>query len=162
MTDGPAPIAVLDIDGVLADVRHRLHHIEARPKDWKAFFAEASEDPPLPEGLAVATELAAEHTIVYLTGRPERLRRVTEHWLRRHDLPPGQLLMRHGGDYRPAREAKLEIVRGLERTSPVAIVVDDDDIVVAALRGAGFAVFHATWSRPGKAMRDAQERDGLT
>jgi hypothetical protein len=25
------PLAVVDIDGVLADVRHRLHHVKNRP-----------------------------------------------------------------------------------------------------------------------------------
>lgn len=32
------PLAVFDIDGVLADVRHRLPHVQGRPKDWDAFF----------------------------------------------------------------------------------------------------------------------------
>jgi len=31
----------VSIDGVLADVHHRLHHIARRPKDWPAFFAAA-------------------------------------------------------------------------------------------------------------------------
>jgi beta-phosphoglucomutase-like phosphatase (HAD superfamily) len=162
MSDDPRPIAVLDIDGVLADVRHRLHHIAARPKDWRSFFAAASDDPALPEGLAVAAELGVEHTIAYVTGRPERLRRTTQEWLRRHDLPPGRLLMRRGGDYRPAREVKLEALRAFDPTSTIAVVVDDDDSVVAALRNAGFTVFHATWSRPDDTLHDAQERDGQT
>ena len=56
---GPAR-AVFDIDGVLADVRHRLHHVTARPKDWDAFFGAAPDDPPLREGLnAVATAARA-------------------------------------------------------------------------------------------------------
>ncbi len=77
----PRPIAVLDIDGVLADVRHRLHHLERRPKDWAAFFAAAPRDPLLPEGAAVAAQLAPDHDVVYLTGRPERCRRDTLAWL---------------------------------------------------------------------------------
>ena len=44
------PIAVLDIDGVLADVRHRLHHLDKRPKDWAAFFAAAGRDPAAARG----------------------------------------------------------------------------------------------------------------
>ena len=50
MTD-QRPIAVIDIDGVLADVRHRLHLVHDRPKDWVAFFAAAPDDPPLETGL---------------------------------------------------------------------------------------------------------------
>jgi hypothetical protein len=73
----PRPIAVLDIDGVLADVRHRLHHLESRPKNWAAFFAAAPRDPLLAEGAAVATHLSTDHELVYLTGRPEHCRRDT-------------------------------------------------------------------------------------
>jgi hypothetical protein len=35
------PLAVFDLDGVLADVRHRLHFLDRRPKDWDGFFAAA-------------------------------------------------------------------------------------------------------------------------
>ena len=41
------PIAVFDIDGVLADVRHRLHHLQCRPQRWEAFFTAADRDPLL-------------------------------------------------------------------------------------------------------------------
>ena len=37
----PRPLAVFDLDGTLADVRHRLHHIEGRRRDWDAFFSAA-------------------------------------------------------------------------------------------------------------------------
>ena len=42
-TNGTTGVAVLDIDGVLADVSHRLGHVQRRPKDWDAFFAAAPE-----------------------------------------------------------------------------------------------------------------------
>jgi hypothetical protein len=48
--DEDRPLAVFDIDGVLADVRHRLHLVEGRPKDWDGFFAAAADDPPLTRG----------------------------------------------------------------------------------------------------------------
>jgi len=44
------PLAVFDVDGVLADVRHRLHHLEARPQRWERFFRAADRDPVLEEG----------------------------------------------------------------------------------------------------------------
>ena len=68
--DGPRPLAVFDIDGVLADVRHRLHHVDRRPKDWDAFFAAAVDDPPLAEGVALARASADDCEVVYVTGRP--------------------------------------------------------------------------------------------
>ncbi len=54
MSDSQRPLAVFDVDGVLADVRHRLRHVERRPKDWDAFFSAAVDDPPLAQGVALA------------------------------------------------------------------------------------------------------------
>lgn len=154
--------AVLDIDGVVADVRHRLSHLEKKPKDWNAFFAAAAEDTPLARGVELAHLLAAEHELIYLTGRPIKLRRATETWLRGHGLPPGRLLMRKGGDYRPARETKIEMLRQLSAEAHVHILVDDDAAVVAAAEQAGFAVLHATWAETRAVLHRAQEQDGRT
>lgn len=158
----PTPWAVLDIDGVLADVRHRLRHVEARPKDWDAFFAAAPEDLLLPEGLAVARRLATDHRLVYLTGRPERCRNDTAAWLAHHQLPEGDLLMRPDRDRRPSRQYKLDRLRSLQRRASVAVLVDDDVAVVSAARTAGFTVLHADWMSPQQSLFDAQESDGRT
>jgi hypothetical protein len=71
------PLAVVDIDGVLADVRHRLHHVKNRPKDWAAFFAAAPDDQPLDKGLETVRRLAEVCDMVYLSGRPEHCRQHT-------------------------------------------------------------------------------------
>lgn len=154
------PYAVLDIDGVLADVRHRLHHLEHRPKDWDAFFAAARDDPPLPEGLAVAARLAEEHEIVYVTGRPERVRADTEAWLGGHGLPAGRVMMRPEGDRRPARVTKVGLLRRLARERAIAVVVDDDPAVVAAVAAAGFPAYAADWMERSAVLLRAQEVEG--
>jgi hypothetical protein len=156
------PLAVIDIDGVLADVRHRLHHLQQRPKDWDAFFAAAADDPPLAEGLAVVRKLESEHDVVYLTGRPERLRAVTERWLASHALPRGELLMRKHSDRRPARMTKPRLLEQLARRRPVAVVVDDDAAVCAAYEAAGFTVLRADWMADEPTLFDAQEDAGRT
>ena len=162
MTPTPLPLAVVDIDGVVADVRHRLHHIESSPKDWGAFFAHADADPPLAVGVSRVQALAEDHEVVFLTGRPERLRRVTQAWLERHGIGGHQLVMRRKGDFRPARVAKAEELRRLARGRTVAIVLDDDPEVCAALIEAGWPVEQATWVPHSRTLRAAQERDGRT
>ncbi len=107
------PYAVVDIDGVVADVRHRLHHIERRPKDWRAFFAAAAADPVLPDGVLLAQRLAVRHDVVWLSGRPEHLRRPTERWLRSAGLEAPRLLLRRRGDFRPAPVTKVEVLHEL-------------------------------------------------
>lgn len=151
------PIAVVDLDGVLADVRHRLHYLETTPKDWHAFFAAIPVDPPLDVGLALVAELVREHEIVYLTGRPERTREATASWLSDHGFPKGRLVMRREGDRRPARLAKPALLRELQSDAPIAVVVDDDPAVCAALRSAGWPVLEADWMSLAELNRE-QER----
>ena len=156
------PIAVVDIDGVVADVRHRLHHVESSPKNWPAFFAAADRDPPLAQGVAKVRGLMDDHDVVYLTGRPEHLRRATEDWLERHGIPGSRLLMRRRGDFRPARVTKAEELRRVARRRSVAVVIDDDPEVCAALRAAGWPVEQADWVPHSKTLLAAQEREGRT
>jgi hypothetical protein len=160
-SDAARPVvAVVDIDGVVADVRHRLWHLDSRPRDWNGFFAGAAADPLLPEGQAVVTELAREATVVWVTGRPARLRRVTVRWLRRHGLPAEHLVMRGDADRRPARVYKREAVRELRRSCRVTLVVDDDPEVIEVLRADGFPVRLAAWVPRGATLHDAQEQAG--
>lgn len=160
------PLAVIDIDGVIADVRHRLHHLERRPKDWDGFFAAAADDPPLAEGLAVVQRLAADHDIVYLTGRPERLRSVTERWLAGLGLPGGEIHMRKHSDRRPAKVTKPRLLATLARRRTVGMVVDDDQAVCDAYEAAGFPVLRADWMDAApdyrQSLTEAQEDLGRT
>jgi hypothetical protein len=167
-----APLVVLDIDGVLADVRHRLHHLAKRPKNWEGFFAAATNDQVLEIGAEFATRAAATHEIVYLTGRPERLRAATQAWLDHQLLPAGRLVMRSEGDRRPSAVIKVHELRRLRRESTVELLVDDDPSVIDAARAAGFTVQLADWMpRPpdpdlplfGKdLLHDAQQHEGRT
>lgn len=142
---GTRPLAVFDIDGVLADVRHRLHYVAQAPKNWAAFFAASSRDPALDIGVAFAHQLAAANDIVYVTGRPESERRSTQMWLRAHELPSGRLVMRRADDRRAASVIKVEALRVLSAERAIAGFVDDDAQVIAAARAAGYATVLADW-----------------
>ncbi|SHG63095.1 phosphatase domain-containing protein [Streptoalloteichus hindustanus] len=144
----PRSLAVLDIDGVVADARHRLHLLAGEPRhvDWVRFFHAAARDPLLAEGHALAHRLAVDHEIVWLTGRPDYVRDLTTRWLAKHDLPSGPLLMQPEADHRPARLVKLDHLRELAQRRRIGVVVDDDPRVVALLRAEGLPVHPATWS----------------
>ncbi|MEU1279716.1 hypothetical protein [Streptomyces sp. NPDC005805] len=164
MTRDSRPLAVFDLDGTLADTAHRQHFLERSPRDWTGFFAAAPEDPPLAEGVRLCREAARECEVVYLTGRPERCRRDTLDWLAARELPEGRVFMRGNADRRPARRTKLEILRRLARTREVRMLVDDDALVCEDAARAGFRTVRAEWgaAATGRAMRDAQEREGRT
>lgn len=156
------PFAVFDVDGVVADVRHRLHYVARRPKNWSGFFAAAHRDGPLVEGIALANEYARTHRLVWLTGRPETLRSVTRCWLSAHQLPAEMLLMRPDHDRRPARLFKCDQLASLALSGTVDVVVDDDPRVVGLLRGRGWPAQLADWVPYGETLRQAQESEGRT
>ncbi len=141
------PLAVFDIDNTLAGTDHRQHFLERRPRDWD---------------VALAVERAADCEVVYLTGRPERYRAHTAEWLTRHGLPEGRLWMRGNQDRRPARTAKLEVLRRIARGREVRMLVDDDELVCRAARAAGFRVVQADWAADAPELRTAQEGEGRT
>lgn len=151
---------MFDIDGVVADVRHRLHHLR-RHRAWGAFFGEAHADPLLAVGARLVSDLAGRHEVVWLTGRPEWLRDVTSDWLTGHALPGTELHMRPDGDYRPARVYKLDVLGALAPREIAAFVDDDREVIDAAL-AAGLPAVLADWVPRDGALRDAQEREGRT
>ena len=166
MSEEERPLAIVDIDGVLADVRHRLHHLQRRPKDWRRFFAAARHDEPHPEGLAVVERLRADHEVLYLTGRPRELETDTLAWLERHGLGGHRLVMRPVGDRRPAAQVKVEQLRHLARGRTVGMVVDDDPEVIAAMAAAGYPTLLADWEPRDRTeeatLHRAQEDEGRT
>lgn len=160
-----ARVAGIDIDGVLADPSHRLHFIEGRPKNWRGFFSQSHSDPPLAEGVETVRQLIDDGVgIVYVTGRPDYLRRVTAKWLEQQGLPADVLFMRTRGDFRPAPEVKLGVYRRISTEFHIEVIVDDDERVVQVLREAGFPVRHADWFSPDpdgdRALREAQDEQG--
>lgn len=49
---------IVDIDGTVADLRHRLHFIQGEKKDWDAFYSHAGEDSPIESVINVINSLA--------------------------------------------------------------------------------------------------------
>jgi hypothetical protein len=143
------PLAVIDIDGTVADARHRLHLIAdptAGRNEWIAFFDAAAADPPIVEGVAAARKLEEDCEIVWLTARPERVRTLTRTWLDEHGLAFGTLLMKPRAVRSSARHYKLSVIRRLSLGRDVVAVLDDDPRVVAVLDEAGLPAEHVAWS----------------
>ena len=160
--DGHRPLAVFDIDGVLADVRHRLHHLQSRPQRWNAFFLAADRDPLLEEGAARLRAAQAEHDVVYLTGRPERNRALTRTWL------AGARPAHRPAAHAPGRRLPAGALGQAQHAAPagphpdVASVLDDDPAVVAVLCADGWPVELATWLPHSSTLQSAQEQQGRT
>ncbi|MCX6433200.1 MAG: hypothetical protein NTX29_10575 [Actinobacteria bacterium] len=135
-------IAVFDIDGVLADASHRQHHVDQRPKDWSAFFAEVGADEVIDRGRELVGEMAGDHVIVLLSGRPESTRADTEAWLAREGIHFSSLILRPDRDHSPAADFKAGALAAIGAPDVIGLVVDDDETVVYRLAGLGYRVEH--------------------
>ena len=118
--------------------------------------------PAAGEGAETVRRLAEVYDVVYLSGRPERLRDVTERWLRQHGLPPGVAAAAAPRRLPAGPAVQGRRPRRLAETRTVVVLVDDDPRVLDAARAAGFDVLPATWMGEHSALREAQERDGRT
>ena len=104
------PCYVFDIDGTLADLSHRLHHIQKAPKDCDAFFAACGNDAPIPHMQTLTLDIIERGVeIIFVTGRNESTRSDTEAWLR-INVCPGVLYMRKDGDHRDDTIVKSELL----------------------------------------------------
>ncbi len=131
------------MDGTLADVRHRLHHIKGSGrKNWHRFFEGMDEDKPNPEILQMVRQYAQDHEIVIVTGRPDSYRRRTIQWLKRYQVPFSRLFMRPQGDHRPDYIVKKEIFDALgPDRDRVLLVIDDRPSVCDMWRDCGLKVY---------------------
>lgn len=164
----------MDLDGVLADDRHRIQFAVA--KDWDAYFSPERilADDPWPEGQELVARLLSEGFVVqYLTGRWSSLRAVTEEWLDRNGFPMRRLTMREplwhpqnlsehaGWPSTRLGEFKVEyIARTRQSGGYDAIRMYDDDVTVIDAVKAHFGPESATlctWSiKPAEVVAHGQ------
>lgn len=136
---------VFDIDGVVADATHREHFLRSKPKDWDGFFAACPADAPVKVGLDLLRGFLAEHDVVWLTGRPERIRTQTEDWLAQHATGHGRLVMRGDTDRRQASVYKVQHLQQLKSQTAIELFVDDDPRCVQYARAIGVESRLADW-----------------
>lgn len=135
-------ICIMDIDGTLADARHRVHLVQKNKdsgkRQWGKFFALAKEDKPYSHIKLMNQMFGADPDIeIYLiTGRPENLRKDTEEWLIKHNIFFNHLLMRPATDRRPDFESKKDLFEKhevLSKSKDRIICVFEDRLKVAKM-----------------------------
>jgi uncharacterized HAD superfamily protein len=133
------PAIIVDLDGTLCDVEHRVHHVRSKPKNWGAFNQAMEHDQPYFWCIElIAAMKARDYKIFFVTGRDENFRTMTEAWLSRHQVVYDELHMRRDGDFREDSEIKEEIYLGkIEKRAQVLFVVDDRRSVVDRWRKLG-------------------------
>lgn len=130
-------IVIFDIDGTLADVSERIHHVRKKPKNWNAFFAGMAQDQAIHSMVRLCNVLYASGVqIILCSGRSEEHRDETVEWLERQRVNYHGLLLRRDGDRRSDSVVKREMLAQIEK-SKVLFVVEDRSRVVEMWRSEG-------------------------
>lgn len=148
------PYIVVDLDGTLADNRHRAHLAEA--KKWDEFHALMGEDAVFEDVLntiwCIFGDIDNDYatfdyavSVVFLTARDEKYRELTEAWLGKVGVPAHTLVMRDRPHHEEsAGDFKLRALKGLEEAygcKPLFCLEDQMNITLQ-LRAAGYNVWN--------------------
>lgn len=148
---------VFDIDGTLANLKHRRHFISGAKKNYDAFFDAMEDDTPIASVCTLAEMLGmldmhsrhadfetdtVDFAVFICSGRPDSHRRQTEDWLVKHVphlmLMAEAVLMREAGDHRSDVVVKREMLAGIRGQGYEPLfVVDDRQRVVDMWREEG-------------------------
>ena len=134
MTD---EIVIFDIDGTLADVSERIHHVRKKPKNWNAFFQGMAQDKAIHSIVRLCNILFASGIqIILCSGRSEEHREQTVAWLAGQGVNYHILLLRKDNDRRSDTDIKRELLATLDK-SRILFVVEDRSRVVEMWRSEG-------------------------
>jgi predicted secreted acid phosphatase len=130
-------IVVFDIDGTIADISERIHHVKNKPKNWTAFFAGMAQDKAIDSMVELCNILYSSGVrIILCSGRNEQHRKETVDWLARQGVNYHELILRADGDMRSDVIAKREMLAGIDKDK-ILFVVEDRSRVVEMWRSEG-------------------------
>ena len=123
---------IVDLDGTLCDVEHRVHHVQGGRNDWLQFNQLLVHDPLNHWCFELINAMSAQdYKIIFITGRGEAYRELTEAWLAKHQIKFAHLFMRGILDFREDADVKEDIyVQQVQNDYEILFVVDDRKSVV--------------------------------
>ena len=131
---------LFDLDGTIADIKHRRPLLEQSSPDWKSFNKLMGDDKPNLPLVELYKTLwkSGEYEMLILTGRNEEYRNLTEQWLVWNEIPFSTLLMRADNDFRADHVIKEEMLHSMQSEGKqILFVVDDRKQVVDMWRRNG-------------------------
>lgn len=134
---------IFDIDGTLANNKHRVHWLEGEKKDWDKFYSEMDKDTPnkpiVMIFISLLMNIKPSYKIICVSGRPEKYKHLTLKWFEEKiGFAPNELYMRPDGDHRPDYQVKQEILDALKADGyEILFTVDDRKQVVDMWRRNG-------------------------
>lgn len=152
-----ADLALIDIDGVLANDEHRVEF--ALKRLYYEYFKpeRMAADSPLQGGRDLIARLRADGVqIQYMTGRREDRRAVTTNWLVQHGFPVEPLHMRGRYESMPLanfKQSRIKTMIDSEIYDSIVLYDDDPEVIRVVQESFGEEYgHHCTWYTKKKAM----------
>lgn len=134
---------VIDLDGTLANISHRVHLVHTDKPDWDAFYSLIPGDEINEWCKSLMEAMTDKHHVVIVSGRRKSCMKDTKEWLDRFEVPYHKLyLVRDDKDYSPDHELKKKWLDGYGKNK-VLFVVDDRTKVVDMWRAEGMVCLQA-------------------
>lgn len=136
-------IVICDIDGTIANIKHRLKYAKGPEKNWDKFFSLLGEDTVIEDTRKMLVRFYNQgYTIIFVSARPEEYKEQTLAWLDKNFLSfAWTLIMRRTGDKRDDTQVKQQI---LDTYFPykgvIHCVIDDRPSVIRMWRSNGLEV----------------------
>ena len=123
---------IVDLDGTLCNVDHRVHFVQGLQKNWKEFNDRMGADTLYDWCFQLIIAMKKQdYAILFVTGRDDSYRSLTLSWLTQFQIPFDELHMRKVGDYREDSDVKEDIYKTfIEKKYQILFVVDDRKSVV--------------------------------
>ena len=141
---------IVDLDGTLCDIKHRLHHIQGNKKDYDAFYASCVNDVPKQIIIDLVNQLSNFYRVIICSGRSDSVKDKTIQWLKNNNVNYSDIVMRPHGDHTHDDVLKRQwLDQGLlGNKSDIAFVLEDRCRVVDMWRLQGLTCLQVDkWER---------------
>lgn len=141
------PLYIFDLDGTIALIQHRRHHVENGNTRWDRFYAECVNDLPNAPVIHTMDLLHDSGAEIWLfSGRSDEVRDQTLTWLEDHVpfyIDPRSVMMRRSDDHTADDALKRRWYNEMLDDDKRRLVAtfDDRDRVVAMWRSVGVTCF---------------------
>lgn len=160
----PLPDIIVDLDGTIANIMHRVHfvkipkcgcagleieaviHMDDCPvkdfkKDWKGFFEAISGDTLRKDVYDMIYDYRHAFNIVIVSARPETCKEATYKWLEENfPIKFDTIIMRRAGDSREDTTVKKEMLDKYFDKANIEMVIDDRPRVIRMWQEQGLKV----------------------
>ena len=136
-------IILCDIDGTVANNDHRQDLLK-NYKDWDKFFSELVNDVPIYEIISLVNqEYENGLEVIFITGRPERYRKITHDWLSQYFKFELNIMMRSDSDKRNKLLIKSEMLENFDKKKQVLRVYENDPDLIKLWEEFSFDIVNA-------------------